>query len=635
MASIFGAVPQPKASVGTVALREDQSPSRSHAPRQELDAQQRIATPGETVPIVFCKRINDPVLGDTGGVWVSPPMLKQSCQYDFDDPAKNDGSFQTGAGEYLFGSIFAISQGQIVSTPAVGEVYIGKAGLKTLNTAVNPQVLKEYKDVAYMTSNPTFCPIPLSYVTCGTDNLSWLVGDVFNNGFDIKSRGTDVNYFGFWSLVRATGALSNTEINFAIEIIDAVSGSVLSTPTAFIIPQGDRWLTGGYDNTANWAYLTSLGNSGSYIIRLGKATIDYQANPLNPADTNEVTSVLIAGWQNTTGTSTPTAVDNRAFADITIFAVEGNVFDADLKQQQAYFYIDQGVQVDLYSGGLVSGSYTTGASNQFVDLVGYLFKTYANLQSSDANTIGAQIDMSNAEDIADFCSNYLLYCNGVISQNVNLIEYVSQTARLFLLSLVSTGGQYQLKPLLPITNLHALDLTALTPAATFSADEILPGTYKKDFIPAEERKPFFATMLYREVSEIAVSKQVSVQVSYPGTSLDAPIEQFDLTEVCTNQIHAAIVGAYELARRKHTTHTVSFSTALDTTGLIPTNIVKVDITRNNSKGDNTVYSEWYQITSITHNSDGVSNISAVHFPVTSSDVAQISYDIANVSFDLI
>lgn len=635
MTSVFSAVPQPKASVGTVALREDQSPARSHAPRQELDAQQRIATPGETVPIVFCKRINDDLLGNTGGAWVSPPMLKQSCQYDFDNPAQNDGSFQTGAGEYLFGSVFAVSQGQIVSTPAVGEVYIGQTGLKTLNTAVNPQVLKQYKDVSYMTANPTYCPIPLSYVTCGTDNLSWLAGDVFNNGFDIKSRGTDVDYFGYWRLVRATGSLTNTQIDFSLEIVDAVSGTVLSTGTAFIIPQGDRWLVGGYSNAANWAYLTSIGNSGSYIIRLGKAVIDYQANPANPADTNEVTSILIAGWQNTTGTSTPTAVDNRAYADITVFAIEGNVFDADLKQKQAYFYIDQGVEVDLYSGGLISGSYATGASNQYIDLVGYLFKTYANMQSGDANTIGAQIDMSNAEDIAEFCSTFKFYCNGVISQNVNLIEYVSQTARLFLLSLVSTGGQYQLKPLLPLDNLNALDLSALTPAATFDADQILPGTYRKEFIPAEERKPFFATMLYREVSDIAVSKQVSVQVSYPGTALDAPIEQFDLTDVCTNQLHASIIGAYELARRKYTTHTISFATALDTTGLIPTNIIKVDVTRNNSKGDNTVYSEWYQITSITHNSDGISNVSAIHFPVTAGDVAQISYDISNISFDLI
>lgn len=631
MSSVFTTVPQPPAKVGTTALRNDEDPNNSRAPRSDLDQSQRIATAGETVPIVFGKY---DATSDIGGVWVSPAMIRQSCQYEFNDPTKNDGSFQTGTGKFLYGSVYPVSQGQLVGTPAVGQVYVGDVGLKTLNTAINPQVLKEYRDATYMAANPTYCPIPLTFVPCGSDNLSWVAGDVLENGFDIKSRGTSVDYFGFWRLTATTGSLNNTEITFSIQAIDAVTGAVLSSGTAFIIPQGNNWLVGGYNSPFNWPYLTYLGNSGSYIIRLGKASVNYQVVGSNPADTNTVTQVLIAGWQNTTGTSTPTPVDTRAYADITLIAIDGNVLDADFNQKQIYMYFDQGVTVDLYSGGLVSGSYATGASNQLVDLICYLFKIFADLQQTNADTLGSQIDVSNLQDIATFCSNYDMLCNGVISQPVNLIDYASQMARLFLLSFVSDGGQYKFKPLLPLSG-NQFDTGALTPVATFTEDDILPGSFSKTFIPREERQTFFANMIFRETSSIAVSRQRSIQMGYPGTPLDAPIEQFDMTDVCASYAHAQTIGAYELARRKHTTHSVEFSIAISSAALLPTDIVKIQMNRVDSKGDNRLETEWYQVTNVVLTSDGVSKISAVHFPVDGSDQSVIIDDMLNIVWEVI
>jgi len=621
--SVFTTVPQPPAKPGTTALRIDQDPANSRSPRSDLNQPQRFATAGETVPIVFGKY--DETLG-IGGVWVSPALIRQAVEYSFDDPSQNNGTFQNGTGNFLYGSIFAVSQGEIVSTPTVGQIYIGEVGLKTLNTATNAQVFKEYRDAAYMEANPTYCPIPLTFVPCGSENVTWLAGDALANGFDIKSRGSNVVYFGYRILIRASGPLSNTEVNIDVKWIDAVTGAQLNsgTITDSIFPGGDRWLEAGYNSAANWSFLTSQGNSGSYIIRLGQATINYQRNPLNPADTNTVDAVLVAGWQNSTGTPTPTPSDTRAYADITLIGIKGDLLDKDFSQKQAYIYFNQGVSVDLYSTGL-SGS--VGASNQFVDLVCYLFKIFTN-------TIGSQIDTSNLQDIATFCENYSMLCNGVVSQPVNLIEYASQTARLFLLSFISVGGQYKFRPLLPVSG-GLLNDSAVTPVATFIEDDILPDSLNKTFIPREERQPFFASMIYRDGSQTTVSVQRSLQISYPGTPLDAPIEQFDMTDVCASAFHAYYVGAYELSRRKNTTHTIEFSTPISASLLEPTDIFRIQLNRINSAGDNRVETEWYQVTSVSLETNGVSKISAVHFPVNGSGQSIIIDEMNNVIWDVI
>jgi hypothetical protein len=80
---------------------------------------------------------------------------------------------------------------------------------------------------------------------------------------------------------------------------------------------------------------------------------------------------------------------------------------------------------------------------------------------------------------------------------------------------------------------------------------------------------------------------------------------------------------------------VSFSTPLLTTSLIPTQIIKVQRQRINSRGDNRQEIEWYQITRVKHSSDGLSVIEAAHFPVDGSDIAEISNEVVNGTFEVI
>ncbi len=129
--------------------------------------------------------------------------------------------------------------------------------------------------------------------------------------------------------------------------------------------------------------------------------------------------------------------------------------------------------------------------------------------------------------------------------------------------------------------------------------------------------------------------RLNTLVRFGTTANDAPTEQFDLTDFCATQAHAEIFGKYQLAKRRHSTHTISFATPLITSGLIPTNVIRITRQRKNSAGDDRTETNFYQITSIRHSSDGVSTVEAMSFPVDASSIAKISNEIVNGTFEVI
>ena len=112
-------------------------------------------------------------------------------------------------------------------------------------------------------------------------------------------------------------------------------------------------------------------------------------------------------------------------------------------------------------------------------------------------------------------------------------------------------------------------------------------------------------------------------------------DKFDLTEFCAIRDHAIIFAKHELARRKNSTHSISFQTPLLTTGLAPTDVIKIQRQRISSAGDNRTETEWYQVNKINHSSAGISTIEAVHFPVNGSNVAEISDDVLNGTYVIV
>jgi len=646
----FGAVPQPKAQVGTTAVRNDATPVKSKKPQPDLGKQQNVASAGDTVPVVFCKRI-----GGVGGTWVQPSLIK------------------TGSNDFVGSFLYVISQGEIVSNPEKIYTWVGAQRVQLLAGQSGITLTHYYSDAATMAASPNSCPITAGNIFCGVDSYSYI------NALLSTSQSTDLypdietQYFVQSIITRGSGDTSNavlevlfSDVTFTnIETGDDVTATVLAhfaitTPAAtrFIyngrfsgstliggntVGTIERYPVSGYEAPIANFFLNQYGVDGVLAIGWSTATVNNQADPTQPATTGTLDGVQFE-WHLTPysdPTSPPSSADFTTFSDITFLEINGNIYDPPSQgsyptttRQISTFY-ENGISVDLYSGGLVGGAYATGASNQFVDLAMYLFTQIKRADGATTADISMPIDTSNLQALAAFCTNQGLLCNGVIEQSVNVIDYIGKLAPYFLLAFISNNGRYSLQTILPVTGANAIDLTALTPAATFTEDEILPGSFSKNYNDADERRAVNVSLLWREADPTVIGIQRTTTVRYPGTDNNAPTEQFDLTDVCTSAAHATVYGKYELARRTLSTHSISFSTPLLTSGLIPTQIIRVTRQRISSKGDNRTETDWYQVTNIKHESDGTSTISAMHFPVDGSNIARISDEVVNGTFEVI
>ena len=57
--------------------------------------------------------------------------------------------------------------------------------------------------------------------------------------------------------------------------------------------------------------------------------------------------------------------------------------------------------------------------------------------------------------------------------------------------------------------------------------------------------------------------------------------------------------------------------------------------RENSVGDDRTEVEYYQITSITYDNNGMSQVQATHFPLNNSNIAEISNEITSGTFTVL
>ena len=702
----FNAEAQPKSAPGRAAKKLDDSLLTGKKPSADIDKRQQLATPGETVPIVFGKRVDS-----IGGVWVQPSLVKAGTKLFV-------GSF-----------LYAISQGEIVSSPVKYRTWVGPQSLAFIADQ-SITLEHDYATAADLAAAPDTCPIGGGTLFCGVETYSYLsqlasaippatytysydpysyyttrfitrgLGDTSNSVLTLTANdvqafnsddGTDVTA-GYWAYrgwisttplqlnLNSTTGGGNTVgtikdfgtlppqapgflgipagarlvIQFTIVAVNAQYNPALpaSTGTLYGVQQENiespyDYLTGTYSQSGTTVTVTATahglaisdtvyieitsgnGVEGTYIV----ATVPNA----NTFTYTAVTSLTTSG--NLYLPLTPGA-DNSAYADITFLRIEGDIYDPPSEgsypttTKQLFIYYEQGVKVDLYSGGLVAGVYPRGASNQFVDLAMHLFTIYKRVDGANTSDIASPIYTDNLTSIAAFADYYGFFYNGVLENAVNIIELLSSLAPYFFLSFLSVGGQYRFEPVLPMDG-SLLDETALTPVATFTEDEILPGSFSKSFYPITDRQDFIAVMLYRESNPSSISIQRTLQVSYETTALDAPVEQFDMTDFCTYDNHAIAYAQYELAKRKLSTHSISFQTALIVTGLKPTDIIKIDRQRITSTGDNRSEVEWYQITSISYDPEGSSTIQAEHFPVTGGDVSAITYSILNDSFRIV
>ncbi len=652
------AAEQPKSAPAQASANFDASVQNEKKPPPDLGVKQRIATTGETVPIVFGKRVSS-----MGGVWVSPSLLKS-------------GSTQF-KGQFLY----AISVGDIASSPVKISTF---AGLRNLNFIDDQTITLAHNYSVNANLSSGTCPIAGSGLYCGIDTISYLApthtpaaytdrwtdlstyftgqrvitrgeGDTSNSGFTYTNSnvydaetGADISAAWFnWS-----GTTSNT-VYYANYKYDN-SGNVIGGYTVghiidgiaaigLVAPYNAASVSAGLRTQSEvnaWNAISS--GRGKFVFKYVLGASSNQVNPSNPASTGTLTGLQYEWVQSLHANPASTSADNSSYADITFLQVNGDLYPApnsgsfSTTTEQLSIYYEQGVKVDLYSAGLSSGSYTNAASNQFIDLVMYLFELYKQTSGSSTADISQPVYLTNLQNLCTFTTTYKLYFNGILSQAVNIVEYVSKLAPFFFLSFLSDGGRYRFAPILPLNGSHAIDVTALSATLTFTEANIIPGSFSKTYLSVEDRRDFVATVVYRSSQPTVIGAQRTLSVRYPSTAIDAPTEQYDMSDFATDPDHCILYAKYELARRKYSTHNIAFTTPLLTTALIPTDIIKVTRSRKSSTQDaDRTETNWYQVTRLSHKASGETQIEASHFPVNGSSISEISNEVLNGTFTVI
>jgi hypothetical protein len=577
--------PQSASAPITTNLRKDELAALLTVD-QNATAQQRVIATGNSVPLVFCLQSDA-----TGGAWVTPP----AARYGVEENA-NTGDY------FAFGLV--ISDG-LIGSIAAEDVWKGPIRVNTLSEF---GVTNAYGSIPTTDYNYT-----LSSVGPDTPASETTTTETFN----YSETNVNFSFTGKPFSITVEGCRS---FSFAGTRIVAVPGAGLNYNHNYVVTaDGVQVASSNGTESSNW--------SGSFTfdapVRL-ILTVNSIFTWPNPAYL-EFTS-LVYRYQVTTTVVTPEipgAVTNLplfagsggSFAGLSTLAVKGRyAVDAEtgIYKQQIRCFVRNGIQVSKVQGG-------TGSSSSFPDLVYYLL--------NNASRISANlIDLPSLQLAHNFNNKYQLYFNGVLANSVNLRDYLTRVAPMFLLRFVQINGKFALRPVLPIDGAYNISLAEITPSFVFDDANIVADSYQKEYFDINQRKPFCALMTWRSQSDTIYGSPKTNEVRYAGTAVDGPFEQYDMEEFCTTESHASLIGKYILATRKHVTHAVSFQTTALVGDLAPTDIVRVnwDYASSFFTGEST--SIFYQVDSVTEGADGVFRVEATHFPLTASGISQVALD---------
>ena len=279
-----------------------------------------------------------------------------------------------------------------------------------------------------------------------------------------------------------------------------------------------------------------------------------------------------------------------------------------------------------------NGAHIDGASNLFTDLVFFLLTNLVAGAGSATNMSAASpnlIDVESFTNTSKFLHQNKLFCNGAITDKVNIQDFVATNASSFLCNFAIKNGKFGLVPVVPTTKSGAISVAPVEIKQMFTDGNILEDTFELEYLEAEERKPFKANMRYRLERENKLPEERVVTVDYKeyGEAF-RDIETFDLTQFCTSKEHAELVARYYLLVRDFVTHSVRFSTTASGLDLAPGDFVKIEtaVTPYSSALNGTIASDG-TITSVTYLADG--NYDILYYAVLGESVASGNMQVSN------
>ncbi len=268
----------------------------------------------------------------------------------------------------------------------------------------------------------------------------------------------------------------------------------------------------------------------------------------------------------------------------------------------------------------------TGPSDNFADLVRWMLLNSGRLQSSLVDTV-------NLQATATFLEQNRFRCNCNITESSNYTDLVGKWGPYFMVAESDVAGKRGLRSLLPINSNGTINTGAISPVFTFTEDEIVSGSVEIAYTSLADRRPFVAQMIWRQQPDDDFGIIRTAEVRYAGTAPDGPYESHDLSEFCCTENHAVKAGAYILAKRRYTSHTIRFTARpqANNTVVIGGSIIRVRLARNATTGSIGFHDYLYQVERITKTLAGELSYECVHFPIDSQGRSLVALDVANTT----
>lgn len=572
--------------------RNDDLAALSYFQYDVLDRAQTNATPGDTLPIIFGERLEG-----EGGVWVSPPLV-ETASVNF---------------ERTF--VYVISEGRVEQELKSSDFFLGKTNIADIVGDLGFAIDAELR---HGDGGGNTCPFSGTIsqdLSC--DGISYK-GAIDTMAPGLSSAGVIYRVIGEHasSITFRAKPLPTEEDLYDLEYNFPVYGIVVYRLPIEGFASDDVSIAGVITTNADGspAELTDsdVGNTYSYFFNT-EAIASEEAS-------NEVGGILLEVQQDNAFPESPDRT--KLYRNMTLLVVRGDLYNSgglysDPKGlKQLHFYCTSGKMVNRYRTSGVD----FGPSNRFSDLAAMFIE-------ESKNFVGEGIDTDSCKAMAQFHRHYKMYFNGVISSTSNFLSYIQEVSPYFLCALVLNAGVYQFVPVVPLNSDNSIATGALTPAERFDdsepgidriADAIIMESYERTYIDSVSRRPFIASVSYRDINDHGMEVFKTVSVRYDDYPNDAPEEAFDLTAFATNRMHAETFAKYLLATRRYSSHMVSFSTPrnfVNASDLKTYDLIEVSLNRVNSEGDNVVETDHYLVTDIEAGSNGINTVQAEHFPL--------------------
>lgn len=329
---------------------------------------------------------------------------------------------------------------------------------------------------------------------------------------------------------------------------------------------------------------------------------------------NVITQTII----DPSATITPPSENGNGgtFQDVTLLGCYARLAAPAVFDRQIHVFMRNGVEVDRYVEG------TVGSSNNFADLVRYLLASSGEVQDG-------LIDDESLETAAQFLDASGFRFSGVLSGTAGLGEYIERTAPLFLCVATRNQGKVGILPALPLANDFTISTDFISPSITYTMEDIVQGTFRIQYVPAVERKPFQAVMAWRD--PLLPGKTTQTTVSYSGRAVSGPYEQYDLTAFCASEEQAIKVGRYILAQRLYVGHSITFQLLPNATAPAIGDLIRVvrDVMPNGAPDRREAFI--YRVTRLAFSVEGMISVTALHHPRDASGVSQIAQEIVAVT----